>query len=704
MFCRKANKELIMKQLFRVVGMGLVVVLAAALLSPMVSAQAKRPMTIVDLINVPSVSDPQLSPDGTQVLYVLAEADWKKNKSVSHVWRINTDGTDPVKMTNGDTGERSPRWSPDGKWIAFIAVRDETEEEEDDNGQIFLLANDGGEAQPLTEHETPVSNFQWTPDGKSIYFLASEPLTEEEEKRKKVKDDMIVFDEDYKQRHLWKISVAEREETRITEGDFSILGYELSRDGTMIAHHRAPTPLYDDSDEGEVYVMGADGSGAKRLTNNTVAERGAELSPDNATVLFTSDSSESWETYYNDKIFLVPAAGGQHRLLQKDAPYSVMGGTWSADGKSIHFVAQIGVRTEVFTVDVATEETTQITKGDHSFRGFHYVPELDKCVLNISEPTNAGDVYLIEPKAGSTPKRITRVFDYLAEEFQLPRQEAIQWKGEDGVTVEGMLFYPIDYEEGKAYPLCVQTHGGPASADTFRFESWSRYVTVLAARGWAVFKPNYRGSTGYGDDFLRDMVGHYYNQAHKDVMTGVDYLIEKGIADGDRMVKMGWSAGGHMTNKIITYTDRFKAASSGAGAVNWISMYGQSDVRIYRTPWFGGTPWQKDAPIDVYWDNSPLKDIWKVKTPTIVLVGENDVRVPPPQSVELYRALKTNGVPTHLYIAPREPHGFRELQHRLFKVNVELEWFEKHALGKEYEWEKAPAEDKEEMEKKETTQ
>ena len=146
-----------------------------------------------------------------------------------------------------------------------------------------------------------------------------------------------------------------------------------------------------------------------------------------------------------------------------------------------------------------------------------------------------------------------------------------------------------------------------------------------------------------------------------------------------------------MTNKIITHTDRFKAASSGAGAVNWISMYGQSDVRIYRTPWFGGTPWQKDAPIDVYWEHSPLKDIWKVTTPTLVLVGENDIRVPMPQSVELYRALKSNGVPTHLYVAPREPHGWRELRHELFKVNVELDWFEKHALGRDYLWEEAPS-------------
>ena len=196
------------------------------------------------------------------------------------------------------------------------------------------------------------------------------------------------------------------------------------------------------------------------------------------------------------------------------------------------------------------------------------------------------------------------------------------------------------------------------------------------------------------------MVGSYYHQSHLDVMTGVDALIAQGLADPERMVKMGWSAGGHMTNKIITFTDRFKAASSGAGAVNWISMYGQSDVRIYRTPWFGGTPWQKDAPIDVYWDHSPLKDIWKVKTPTLVLVGQNDVRVPMPQSVELYRALRTNGVSTKLYVAPREPHGWRELRHELFKLNVELDWFDRHALGQEYTWEEAPGTEEDEDKEK----
>ena len=657
------------------------------LIVSMASSETKKAMTIVDLINVPSLGDPQLSPDGIQLLYTLSEPDWEKNKRIRHIWRINSDGSNSIKMTNGENGESSPRWSPNGSVIAFIAERGESD---DANNQIFVISNHGGEAEPLTNHETGVSNIQWSLDGKFIYFLASDAKSDEENERENTKDDVYAFDENYQQRHLWKISVDSKESSRITEGDFSVTNYKLSRDGTKFAHHRGPNPLYGSAEHNEVWIMNADGTDAIQITNNNVSEQGAQLSPDNITILFTSFSNEEFEFYYNDNIFLAPAKGGKHKLLLKKMPHGVGSTTWSKDGKSIYFTANTGVRTELFSVTVKGEKLAQLTKGEHALRNFRYYPRLDRFVFGIGEQTNAGDIFTLENKRRASPKKVTKVYDYLNNEFRLPKQEAIQWKGADGTMVEGLLYYPLDYEKGKSYPLCVQTHGGPAASDKFSFGSWSSYVQVLTSRGWMVFKPNYRGSTGYGDDYLRDMVGHYYRQSHLDVMTGVDNLINKGLADGDRMVKMGWSGGGHMTNKIITHTNRFKAASSGAGAVNWISMYAQSDVRIYRTPWFGGTPWQKDAPIDAYWDNSPLKDISKVTTPTLVLVGENDVRVPMPQSVELYRALKSNGVPTHLYVAPREPHGWRELRHELYKVNIELDWFEKYALDREYSWEEAP--------------
>src|SRR5262245_16286220 len=332
----------------------------------------------------------------------------------------------------------------------------------------------------------------------------------------------------------------------------------------------------------------------------------------------------------------------------------------------------------------------QLTDGKHNVGAASR--SRDRIVFTIGDAASGGEIWTMRA-SDRTPQRLTHVFDYIARDFKLGRQEAIQWKGADGATVEGLLTYPVDYQPGQKYPLAVMTHGGPQAADKYGLGSMAYEFQVLAGKGYATLQPNYRGSTGYGDAFLRDMVGHYFQNAPLDVMTGVDELIKRGIADPERMVKMGWSGGGHMTNKIITFTDRFKAASSGAGAANWVSMYAQSDIRAFRTPWFGGTPWQKNAPIDLYWANSPLKDVANVKTPTLFFVGERDPRVPMPQSIEMYRALKSLEVPTHLYIAPREPHGWGELRHQLFKLNTEIAWFEKYATQRPFTPEKAPGDD-----------
>ena len=648
------------------------------------AAQAQRPMTLVDLLNVPRISDPQLSPDGTQVLYVLARADWKANKRIGHIWRVQADGTGSIQMTNGTDGESSPRWSPDGKAIAFVAKRGE------DAGEIFLLPANGGEGRVLTRHGTAVSRIAWSPDGSSIYFTAPEAKTDEEKGKEKAKDDVFAFDEDFKQPHVWKVAVNDGREQRLTSGDFAVTDFELTRDGQKIVTQRAPNPLFGYADQGEVWIMNADGTNATALTHNQVPENGAEASPDGSQVLFLSQANERFEPYYNRKIFLTRAGGGAARVLTSDLPYEVEQAAWSKDGRSIFFLANMGVHAELFQLDVATGKSKQLTDGRHAITNWRYSPEADRHVFAIDEPTNPGDLYTLPASGGVAPTPVTHVFANLTQEFKLPRQEKLEWKGADGVTVEGILYYPVDYREGQKYALTVQTHGGPQASDKFGFGSWGDYVQILTAKGYAVLHPNYRGSTGTGDAFTRDMVGHYFKNAHLDVMAGVDKVIAMGVADPNRLVKMGWSGGGHMTNKLITFTDRFKAASAGAGAANWVSMYAQSDVRTYRTPWFGATPWGVNAPIDNYWDNSPLKYVANVKTPTIFLVGEKDPRVPMPQSVEMYRALKSNGVPTHLYVAPREPHGWQELRHQLFKMNVELAWFEKYAMGREYTWEKAP--------------
>ena len=660
---------------------------AAAQPSERPAAAQPSEMTLVDLLDVPRLSDPRVSPDGGQLVYVRSDADWDENRRIGHLWRVDTDGSGTVQLTYG-AGERAPRWSPDGATIAFLADRGE-----DEDTQLFLLPNDGGEARALTEHPTAVSDIAWAPGGATLLFRAPDEQSTDQREREAVQNDVYAFEEDHEPRHLWRVDVRSGETERLTSGIDSIIGYELSRDGTRLAYHRAPTPLFGDAERGEVWVSDADGGRPLRLTSNAVPEFGAAVSPDNEQLLFVSASNARFEFYYNDNVFVVPADGGEARLVTDRFPHEVVSASWGADSRSIYVVANTGVRSELFRLDLATGTASQLTTGDHAVRAWRYAPSTDRHVVQIDTPSRAGDFWLLEAGAGATPRRVTDVFGDLARDYVLPRQERIEWAGADGVMVEGLLFYPLDYEPGRRYPLCVQTHGGPAASDKFGFQRPSDYVPVLAALGYVVFKPNYRGSTGYGDPFLRDMVGGYFRQSHLDVMTGVDHLIDQGLVDPDRMVKMGWSGGGHMTNKIITFTDRFKAASSGAGAANWVSMYAQSDIRTYRTPWFGGTPWQVDAPVDVYWEHSPLKDVANVTTPTLFLVGENDARVPMPQSVEMHRALRSLEVPTHLYVAPREGHGWRELRHQLFKMNVELDWFETYATGRAYEWENAPGDE-----------
>ncbi|MDA1372744.1 MAG: S9 family peptidase [Proteobacteria bacterium] len=651
--------------------------------STLLPAQDKPGMTAVDMLNVPGLSDPQLAPDGNALVYTFGEANWKANKRINHLWYKSLPDGEAFQLTRGEEGESSPRWSPDGRLIAFITERDD-----DENEQIYLISPRGGEAWALTELDTSPSDISWSADSSTIYFLADIPKTKEEKKQEKQKDDVFAFDNNWKHRHLWQASVSDGTVAQITEGEFSVNEYSLSRDGSRFVIHRAPSPLLDDSFNSEIFLLTVQENSWRQLTNNSQREGGGELSPDGTAVMFVSGTNANFEEYYDTNLFVVPAKGGAHQLLLEDLPYSVEDATWSADGESILFAANTGARSNLFKVGVPSQELTQLTNGDHALADWSYVPGLDAHVATVSTATNPGDVWQL--RDGAT-NRLTDAFDYVAENYWLPDQELISWQGADGTTVEGVLYYPRNFQAGIPAPLIVQTHGGPRASDKLSFPGARNFVQLATNNGWLILKPNYRGSTGYGDEFMRNQVGNYWDQSHLDVLTGVDHLINEGIADAEHLVKMGWSAGGHMTNKIVTSTDRFKAASSGAGAANWLSMYSQTDIRVHRGNWFGGAPWEQDAPVEQYWEQSPLREAWKVSTPTLLIVGEADQRVPAPQSVEFYRALKANGVDTELHMAPREGHGWRELRHQLFKINVELAWFDKHVFGREYQWEEAPS-------------
>lgn len=600
------------------VGVLAMTTIALAVASPS-PAQSRKPLTLVSLAELPRLQDVQLSPDGRFVSYMLARADWKANRQIAHVFRQSTRGGAPLQITSGDAGETSARWSPDGRSILFLA--------RGDSGlQIFVVSADGGQPRQLTRHVTGVYGgfaAAWAADGSAIYFLAADPQPDLERERERLRDDLYGFEEVVRQRHLWRVTTAGAVERRITQGPFSVLSFRLSRDGTRLAQQRAPTALVGDAYRGEIWVSDASGANPRAVTSNGVEELEAELSPDNARLLFLAEANAGLEPNYNLALFLVAADGGSPRPLLPDFPYAVEHARWSPDGDSVLAVVNMGLHSEIFRIDVATGTPQALTDGRHSVQFWSLAPDAGRMVFQLDEPTRLGDAWTIGLDGGM-PHRVTSVYDTLAGDYALPEQEKVSWRAVDGTTVEGLLYYPIGYERGTAYPLVVQLHGGPHESDKFGFGPGLivNYVPVLTARGYAVFRPNYRGSAGYGNTFLRDVVGNYFQNMHLDVMSGVEHLVHQGVADSGRMAVMGWSAGGHLTNKLITFTNRFKAAASAAGAANWVSLFAQTDVRATRSAWFGGMPWGPQAPVDTFWSNSPLKDAANVRTPTLLLAGE----------------------------------------------------------------------------------
>jgi dipeptidyl aminopeptidase/acylaminoacyl peptidase len=644
-----------------------------------VHGQARRPMTLVDLLSIPRVGDPQLSPNGRTVIFMLSTPDWPGNRRVLQLWQINTDGSGLRRLIDDTfTAPPNARWSPDGSTIAYIS-----------GGSAFVVDANGGPARQVSKR-VGVSEIAWHPDGKALYFLALEPPSAADRERQRLRGDIRVLDE-VRQRHLWKMDVADGSDTRVTSGTDYVYAFRIAANGNRVIISRRPTQLPADSDKMELWSIAADGTAPIRLTNNAVPEEDGELAPDGSQVLFVARANHKQEPYYNANLFLVPAGGGPVRALMPDFQHEVLRAGWAADSKSVWMIVNLGVRIELYQVDLVSRVARRISNGDHALVPASWSVVNGRHVFMIDEPARIGDVYTWAP-GDASPARVTRVYDYLDRDFVLPRQERIEWKGVDGVRVEGVLTYPIDYKPGTRYPLVVQLHGGPESSDRFGWGSiFFYYQPAWAARGYAILRPNYRGSSGYGNAFYREPVGGYFKNSHHDVVAGVDRVIAMGVADPERLAVMGWSAGGHLVNKLITFTTRFKAASSGAGVANWISMYGGSDNRYDRDLWLGGTLWQKHPPIETYWEHSPLKYVTAARTPTIFLNGEYDPRIPMTQAVEMGRALKAQGVPSDVFIAPNEGHDWQRLDHQLSKMNIEMEWFEKHVRSRAYAWETPPA-------------
>jgi dipeptidyl aminopeptidase/acylaminoacyl peptidase len=391
----------------------------------------------------------------------------------------------------------------------------------------------------------------------------------------------------------------------------------------------------------------------------------------------------------NTRVYIRPLAekGGKWRKLGESFDGDVTLGFWSKDGNTIYFNEGVKATNQLLALDIAKNTVTQVTKEKASV-SVGRDDDTGVLFVNYSDPKTPPTLFTVasvdQVANRSAWKQLTDANPQVRD-FALGEEEEIMWKSTDGKMVGGVLIKPVGHQAGRRYPLIVAIHGGPASADVLGFNG-GYGAQAYAGAGYAVLRPNYRGSTNYGEAHKTDIVGNYFPQGFDDIMTGVDHLIAQGIVDGDRMGALGWSAGGHWSNWILTHTDRFKAISSGAGTSNWISMYAQSDVQRNRQFYLGDKLPYDD--FDAYWEQSPIKYIRNAKTPTMIHVVQGDPRVPSPQSVELHMALKKIGVPTELYVYPGNSHGIPDARNQLLKSVAEMAWMDYYVrgMGQKFAW------------------
>lgn len=701
------------------------VVLLVTLLVSCVATQAqqKRAMTFEDVMAIKSVSDAQTSPDGKWVAYVVTSADMKDNSNDADVWLVSTGGGEPIRLTTNKKNDNQPRWSPDGKRLAFISAREE-------KPQIFLISPFGGEAERLTESKSGVQSFQWSPDGSRIAYVAAQELTPEEEKRQKDKDDAQVIDKDYKFARIWVIDVKSKKASEMVKGDFTASDPQWSPDGRSIAFVANPTPKADDGSRSDIWVLDMSGGGAqdlselqkkmanlrdtlatlmvegdrnyfrvmeyrsqivavqreidqrlklRKLVENEGPDNAPRWSPDGKQIAYLSRDLKGGEIG-QQRLAVIAADGGTPREIAQGFEYQPGAAKWSPDGRAIYFNAGVKTTSQLFSVPSTGGEVRQLTNFSGVMGQVSFSRDWSVAAFTKSDTQHPDDVYVA--KAASLEGN-TRLTDHNPQvrDLALGHSEVIQWKGKDGTEIEGLVIYPTGYQQGKRYPTAAMIHGGPSGAWTQSFPgSWGNFGHVWAGKGWVVFYPNVRGSSSYGEKFLLANVRDWGGGDFQDIQTGLDNLIAKGIADPDRLAQSGWSYGGYMTAWTLTQTNRFKAVMVGAGLTNMYSMYSTNDLQRILEAYFGAQPWDDT---DFYWRRSAMAFIKQAKTPTLILHGGSDTRVPPSQAQELYMGLRKNKVPVELVFFPREPHGLQEPRHRLDKMRREYEWFSRYVLGVE---------------------
>lgn len=642
---------------------------------PAASPVNQRPLRPSDIYRLPTVGDPQVSPDGKWVSYALTKIDSIKDSRNSDIWMISWDGSQDIQLTNSPDGESRARWSPDGKYLSFLSSRQESK-----GSQVWLMDRRGGEGKRLTEIKAGVNDYAWSPDSKKLLLTLTDPDPEDTGKVKTTKPyviDRYHYKQDvegyrYKKTHthLYLFDITTKKTDTLTRGAFDEGSAVWSPDGSAIAFVSNRTADPDKNENSDIYVIEARaGAEMRALTDWKGSDNSPRWSPDGKWIAYTrSVSAEDYHMYDEAVLCVVPATGGAPRLLSKSLDRPVMSPRWSKDGQTI--IALVVDDREQYVASFAATDgkMTKVTDVVGVFNSLETTPGGDGLSLFTDSKTPA-EIYALE---GKTARRLTHHTDSFLAPLQLAQAIGFQSKSADGTLVSGIYYRPADAPADKRLPLILFIHGGPVGQDAFDFDL-SRQM--LTAGGYAVAAVNYRGSNGRGLAFSKTISGDWGNKEVIDLHGAIDQLVKMGVADPDKLGVAGWSYGGILTDYLIASDTRFKAASSGAGTGFTLSLYGV-DQYISQYNNEIGTPWTS---IDKYLKISyPLLKADRIKTPTLFMSGEKDFNVPSAGSEQMYQALRTLGVPTELIVYPGQFHGITVPSYQKDRFDRWLAWFDKY--------------------------
>jgi len=655
--------------------------LLASLAAPaFAQSPARRPVEVNDLFYLRTVRDPQVSPDGKWVAYVVSTLDSAKDRGSSDLYMVSWDGSRTVQLTfTPADGESSPRWSPDNHYLAFTSSRGGSKT----GAQIWLLDRAGGEAQQLTKLKTGVADYAWSPDSRTILIVAQDPDSAAlagDSAGPKTPKPIVIDRYHYKQdvrgylgkrrSHLYLFDVASKKVEQLTSGPYDETSPSWSPDGKRVAFVSTRAPDPDRVNDANIYVMDArPGAEIHQLTTWNGPDGGRPAwSPDGKWIAYLQGSEPQYDAYSLNELAVVPAAGGPARVLTAALDRPVRDPEWTADGSAILGLVSDDRDEYLARVRVSDGHVEHLTEGRRVVSAIAAAPG-GKIALLAGTDTEPNEVYVLD---GGAPRRLTHENDAWTAEVTLLPAEDFSAKGKDGTDVHGLLTRPVGYAAGQRYPTLLRIHGGPNGQDghSFNFER-----QLFASHGYAVIHVNYRGSAGRGAAYQKAIYADWGNKEVKDLLAAVDQVVAMGVADSTRLGIGGWSYGGILTDYTIATTPRFKAAIAGAGSALQSSMYG-IDQYIYQWDTEIGQPWKHEALYEKL--SYPFWHADRITTPTLFLGGERDFNVPLVGGEQMYEALRSQGIETELIIYPNSFHGITTPSYQTDRLRRYLAWYGKY--------------------------